>query len=68
MWLKEIRKLGIRIPFQYHDECLLDVPEKEVENTKVKIKLAMENLNKKYPLNVPVGCSIEIGKNYAETH
>lgn len=68
MWLKEQIDLGIEVPFQYHDEDLLCVLNEEVQNTKLLIKQAIHNVNIKYPLNVSIGCSIEVGKNYSSTH
>lgn len=68
MWVMEIRKLGIKVNLQYHDEILFNCPEDQVETTKQLIREATENVNKKIPLNVPIGCSIQVGKNYASVH
>lgn len=68
MWIKEQRELGLIVPFQYHDEDLLDVLLGDLGDTRTKINLAMDRVNEKYPLNVSIGCSIQVGQNYADTH
>jgi len=68
MWLMEQRNLGLKIPFQYHDEDLLNVKNDQIEEDRAKINKAMEIVNERFPLNVPIGCSINVGMTYAETH
>jgi DNA polymerase I-like protein with 3'-5' exonuclease and polymerase domains len=65
-WLMQIRKQGIKISYQCHDEWLGNVSNKE--DTKLKIKNAIDKVNEELKLNVTIGCSVDFGKNYAECH
>lgn len=65
-WLMQIRKQGIKISYQCHDEWLGNVSDKE--NTKIKIKNAIDKVNEELKLNVQIGCSVDFGKNYADCH
>lgn len=68
LWVKEIRSRGIKINLQYHDEILFYLKEGEEENISNILKESMEKVNKIVKLNVPLGCSIDFGKNYADVH
>ena len=63
-----VRKQGIKISLQYHDE--LGFPFLKVEEAIIKDKLnkAIIETNNLLKLNVPLGISIDIGKNYADAH
>lgn len=69
VWLAFTRKLGLKVNFQAHDEQLLiiknEIPQEEV---KLKINKAIELVNKKLQLNVPISCSIDFGFNYKQVH
>ncbi|HXG94407.1 MAG TPA: DNA polymerase I [Blastocatellia bacterium] len=56
-------KLGARMILQVHDELLLEVPEKEVEQTKQIVREEMEQV---YPLSVPLVVDVGVGKNWME--
>ena len=66
VWLKYIREQGIKIALQYHDEILFNTKDK-VE-TEIIINKAIELTNEQLQLNVPVGCSVQFGENYANVH
>ena len=67
-WLTEIRKAGVKIPFQYHDEIGFNVKkEKKKENTAI-IKQAIQTVNDKLKLNIKIGCSVDYGKKYSDIH
>lgn len=68
IWITFLRELGLRIPFQYHDEVLLNVKEGEEERTKEIINKAMEKVNNRLKLNVQLSCGTQFAKNYAECH
>lgn len=66
VWLKYIREQGIKIALQYHDEILFNTKDK-VETERI-INKAIELTNEQLRLNVPVGCSVQFGENYANVH
>ncbi len=68
IWLQFIRQQGIKVALQYHDEILFNVISGGQEEVKEKIGKAIELTNNRLQLNVPVGCSIQFGDNYANVH
>jgi len=63
-----VRKQGIKISLQYHDEIGFGFLKDQEQEVKNKLNKAIELTNKALSLNVPLGISIDIGKNYAEAH
>jgi len=66
--IRNVRKQGIKISLQYHDEIGFSFPKVQTEEVKAKLNRAIEITNQVLKLNVPLGISIDIGKNYAEAH
>jgi DNA polymerase I-like protein with 3'-5' exonuclease and polymerase domains len=66
--IRNVRKQGIVISLQYHDEIGFSFLKKDQQEVKNKLNKAIELTNKALSLNVPLGISIDIGKNYAEAH
>lgn len=66
--IKNVRQQGIVINLQYHDEIGFAFLREDEEVIKEKLNKAIELTNKALCLNVPLGISIDIGKNYAEAH
>jgi hypothetical protein len=66
--IKNVRKQGIKISLQYHDEIGFSFPLDQEQEIKDKLNKAIELTNKSLCLNVPLGISIDIGNNYAEAH
>jgi hypothetical protein len=66
--IRNVRKQGIKISLQYHDEIGFSFLKPELEEIKAKLNRAIEITNQTLKLNVPLGISIDIGKNYAEAH
>ena len=66
--IKNVRKQGIKISLQYHDEIGFGFLKDQEQEVKDKLNKAIELTNKALSLNVPLGISIDIGKNYAEAH
>jgi hypothetical protein len=66
--ISNVRKQGIKISLQYHDEIGFSFLKQDQESIKEKLNKAIELTNKGLSLNVPLGISIDIGKNYAEAH
>lgn len=70
MWVYFISKRGYWAVTQTHDDLALleeDVDNK-VEECRVAIHAAMDDLNKYLKLNVKLDCESQIGDNLAETH
>jgi hypothetical protein len=68
VWVREVRKRGIVIQLQYHDEIGFSFLKTDREKVKQILQEAIKITNEKLKLNVPLGISIDIGDNYAESH
>ena len=66
--IKNVRQQGIKISLQYHDEIGFTFLKTEQQQVKDKLNKAIEITNQVLKLNVPLGISIDIGNNYAESH
>jgi len=66
--IKNVRAQGIKISLQYHDEIGFSFLKTEEQQVKDKLNKAIKLTNKALNLNVSLGISIDIGKNYAEAH
>ena len=67
-WVSLCRRYGIKTIGQFHDEIIALVQEGEEEQTKITMEQAIENLNQKLELNVPLGVDAQFGKSYADIH
>lgn len=69
VWLAFSRRQGLKVSLQSHDEQLCKisdtVPQDVVTNMMNK---AMEKVNNKLKLNVPIACSMDYGLNYKSVH
>jgi DNA polymerase-1 len=63
---RSLREKGLesRILIQVHDELLLEVPEREMQEVNGMVRLAMENV---HPLDVPLVVEVRVGPNWLET-
>lgn len=68
IWVGFVRKQGLKIALQYHDEILFNALQGLEKDTEQKIDKALELTNNKLQLNVPVGCSVQWGQDYASVH
>ena len=69
IWVAYMRRLGLKISGQWHDEALIILDNNQLqEDVRVKIKEAMRLTNKKLQLNVVLDCSIDFGNSYLEVH
>jgi DNA polymerase-1 len=57
------RKLGARMILQIHDELVLEVPEKEIDETGELLRAAMENVIR---IDVPLVANISVSRNLAK--
>jgi hypothetical protein len=67
-WVSLCRRYGIKTIGQFHDEIIALVQEGDEEQTRATMEKAIENLNQKLELNVPLGVDAQFGKSYADIH
>lgn len=67
-WLLHMRRAGLKVSLQMHDEVLLYVEKGQEEETKRVIEESMEKVNKSLKLNVTVGVDVQFGESYAGVH
>lgn len=67
-YVKYARKSGIKISLQMHDEILFRTSEENKEVIKWKLNQAIGWVNEEIKLNIPLGISVDFGKNYADCH
>ena len=69
-WIKEMRNLGIKITFFYHDECQIIVENNKelIQYTLDLAQKAMDIVNAELGFAVAIKTDSKIGKNYGQTH
>jgi len=68
-WVAQARlKFGVKTIGQFHDEIISIVSPEEVPGIGDKLEAAIQAVNDKVKLNVPLGIDYAIGDNYAEIH
>lgn len=68
LWVREVRAKGIKIMLQYHDEIAFYILKKYEEKARIALKDAINIVNSKVKLNVPLDVSVDFGANYSEIH
>lgn len=66
--VRNVRKRGVKLSLQYHDEKGLAIPVHLKDEIRAKLNEAIQETNNELKLNVPLGISVEFGPNYAECH
>ena len=69
-WIKEMRRLGIKITFFMHDECqIIELDNKDaIQNTLDLSQKAMDEVNSELGFIVPIKVDSKVGRNYGLTH
>ena len=67
-WVSLCRRYGIKTIGQFHDEIIALLPEGKKNKLGLQMEKAIENLNQKLELNVPLGVDAQFGKSYADIH
>lgn len=67
-WIRNVRRKGIKICGQFHDEHIAPVLKGNEEAHKGKLLLAIDETNNELQLNVKLGISIDFGHSYSEIH
>lgn len=67
-WVAVCRKNGIKTIGQFHDEVIALVERGKEQETQDVMEKAVQKVNDKLKLNVPLGCDVQFGQTYAEIH
>lgn len=67
-WVREVRNRGIKIMLQYHDEIAFPLLRDEKDNVENKLRQAINAVNEKVKLNVPLDISVDFGDRYSDIH
>ena len=67
-WVAIIKNNGIKVIGQFHDEVAVVVKLGDETKTEDTLKQAIQKLNGKLNLNVPLDVDVQFGKTYAEIH
>jgi len=67
-WVAICRKNGLQTIGQFHDEVIALVPAGQEQAVNDTMKQAVQKVNEKLKLNVPLGCDVQFGQTYAEIH
>jgi hypothetical protein len=68
MWIKEVRKQGIKFCGQFHDEHICQLNQEDSEKVEKIYTKALDKLNSIPILRVPLGMEAQFGNNYSEIH
>lgn len=68
MNIRNVRKRGIKICGQFHDEHIDPVLKGQEERHRTLLFEAIEETNAQLKLNVPLGISVDFGHTYADIH
>ena len=67
-WVKHIKKTGLPVIGQMHDEIIGLVKVGNRERVNAIISKAMDETNEELQLNVKLGCDVQYGQSYADIH
>jgi len=68
MWVKEIKKGGVKLLGQFHDEVIAEVKQGQQEKVKKYFKLAVKEVNNQFNLYRVLDVDVQFGKTYAGIH
>ncbi len=68
MQVRAVRKKGIKIALQYHDEIGFPFLHNNEQGIRNALQTSIKEVNQQLNLNIPLGISIDVGNNYADTH
>ena len=67
-FIYHIRKLGLKLCFQYHDEIAAHVAKWDKEKVEEMARTAIRKVNEEIKLNVEIRIDFKFGDNYADVH
>ena len=65
-WVREIKRNGVRVIGQFHDEICAET--KAPDNTKAILKAAIKEVNEDLKLNIKLDVDVQFGTTYADIH
>lgn len=68
MNVKNIRKRGVKLCGQFHDEHIEPVHKTNLDVHRELLQAAIAETNEQLQLNVPLGISVDFGHSYADIH
>lgn len=68
LWCSNLRKLGVKIRANFHDEIVTTCKSEHYEETKTLLLKAIDLTNKQSKIRVPLKIDIQKGRNYGEVH
>jgi hypothetical protein len=68
LWCAYMRRKGVKIIGNFHDEILTVCKSKDYEKTKQLLWESIEAVNKQAKLKVPLKIDVQKGKNYGDVH
>lgn len=68
LWVNEIRSMGIKITAQFHDEIIIRCKKGLEDSYSESIVKALDIVNNKLNLTVPIKCEVKFNKYYSEIH
>jgi DNA polymerase I-like protein with 3'-5' exonuclease and polymerase domains len=68
LWVKETRKERDQLTASFHDEQIIEVKEGNREKATKLLKDAIQRVNDKLKLNVPLGVEVQFGHRYSQIH
>jgi len=67
-YIKAVRKRGIKISLQMHDEILFNLKEEDKDRVMDILKESIAEVNETVKLNVQLSISMDFGHSYADCH
>ena len=68
LWVANMRKLGVTVSAQVHDEVLFAAQKGSEDSIEFCLQEAIKKVNKTLKLNVRVNVDVKFGGSYAEVH
>jgi hypothetical protein len=68
MQVRAVRKKGIKIALQYHDEIGFPFLHNNEQGIRNALQTSIKEVNQQLNLNIPLGISVDVGVNYADCH
>ena len=68
MQVRAVRKKGVKVALQYHDEIGFPFLHNNEQGIRNALQTSIKEVNQQLNLNIPLGISIDMGTNYADTH